>query len=495
MSLNSSNYYGTHKTTSTVNSSSLLSNPTLYSKKFPNRNYSNSLSTSNATSYTMGTASTAHTTGNVSSFSYLPFSYQQSISQRCTLILRKFHQFLQFHLIENFGCDFAATGLCKEPVADKIKSFFQKKQSTNDMAPYDTYVLYYCGPTSTRTDNLSFIDGNELSIEEIVDYWKEINCSKQSKTAKTDSINETTDNENSNNDESSNDMRAERTETIIPSATNKARLIIIIDSENTAKALDYVKSKLVESNVYVALQTAKYNFNNNNNNNNNNPTAEVPTSTDIKEKTEAHANDKASSKTTSVVDPYLNIGKFTLDWLKSNNCNFYNPVDAIDDVNYSDHYYYTNKNEFDEEREHLHIEEDDEDEGDDSDELDMDLKEAEKQTINRRRMDAPVNNNSADSTKADNSIYYEAKCAFSRYWIDFSFDGYEKIIEQDFNQFWRLYYPYGVCKPLLKLINCRLFYLKLNFFKRILFYLRRFKNRIMPIHEFDTGHGFKLFAS
>jgi hypothetical protein len=43
---------------------------------------------------------------------------------------------------------------------------------------------------------------------------------------------------------------------------NNSRLIIILDAENTAKSLQYVKSKLRESNVYVALQTVKYNFNN-----------------------------------------------------------------------------------------------------------------------------------------------------------------------------------------------------------------------------------------
>lgn len=161
-----------------TNTSSLLSNQALYKKNPSNRGNINSLSQN--TNFTMGTMTTMGTMGTeTTSLMFLPFNYQQAISQRCTLILRKIQQFLEFHLIENFGCDFAATGLEKEPFNQKLKSFFQKRQTTDEA--YDTYLLYYCGPTSPSTDNLSFIDGNEMSIEEIVSCWKEINCQKKVK--------------------------------------------------------------------------------------------------------------------------------------------------------------------------------------------------------------------------------------------------------------------------------------------------------------------------
>jgi hypothetical protein len=107
-----------------------------------------------------------------------------------------------------------------------------------------------------------------------------------------------------------------------------------------------------------------------------------------------------------------------------------------------------------------------------------------------------TNNKSKKSNKhVSSSVFYEAKCAFSRHWIDFKFEDNEKTLINDFNQFWSLYYPSAVCKPLLKLINCKIFYLRFEHVKRVIFWLRHLKNKLIPIHEYDTGHGFKLFSS
>lgn len=481
-----------------TNCSSLLSNPTLYpGKQIPYRTNINSLSTANTSYLTMGTTTTNATghINNPAAFSFLPFNYQQAISQRCTLILRKIQNFLQYHLIENFGCDFAATGLVKEPYVEKIKAFFSKRKTTDE--PYDTYLLYYCGPTSAETDNFSFIDGTELSIEEIVTCWKQINCiKKRSKPTNND-----TETSKSADEDTGTDTGCEqRIEADVKNSKiikSNSRLIIVLDSENTAKSLEYIKTKLIESNIYVALQTAKYNYNTNVKRDNGKGGKE---------------NEKAGSDNNQVImgpgspqgivpsqtstDSFANFGKFTLDWLKSNYCNSISSNESLGDIgeiNYSENFYSSyNKHEFDEEREQLHVDEDeDEDDDDDSDEIDIE-RDAERQSINRRKASTLQ---TRKTNNLDNSVFYEAKCAFSRYWIDFSFSGYEKAIARDFDQFWRVYYPYNACKPLLKLINCRVFYLKFNLLKRILFYLRRFKIRIMPIHEYETGHGFKLFSS
>lgn len=190
----------------------------------------------------------------------------------------------------------------------------------------------------------------------------------------------------------------------------------------------------------------------------------------------------------SFFDSYLNIGKFTLDWIKSN-CNSFNMNNCdgneMQTLNNMDNYFLNNQNEFDEAKEDLNEEEDDEDEEDDDDddsvEYELNNRDSENQAIKKK--------------KHSDSFFYEAKCAFSRYWTDYTFDSNDQTLANDFNQFWNMYYPYFICKPMLTLINCRLFYIRFDFVKRILFYLRRLKNRIIPVHEFDTGHGFKLFSS
>ena len=153
-----------------TNYSSLLSNPTLYSGK-SRTNPVNSLSS-------RGTLATATTTVTMATSSrttmlLLPFHYQQAISQRCTLIARKLQQFFKLHLIDTFGSDFAASGLARQPFLDKVGAFFAKRRPTGE--PYDTYLLCYCGPTSAN-EHISLVDGSELSIQEIVSLWKEINC-------------------------------------------------------------------------------------------------------------------------------------------------------------------------------------------------------------------------------------------------------------------------------------------------------------------------------
>ncbi len=106
----------------------------------------------------------------------LPFNLQAAISSRCTFILRQLQHFLYFHQIENFGCDFATTGLLKDKYIYRLSEFFLRRKRSDE--PYDTYLLYYCGPTSQQSDNLSFIDGAELGIDEIVALWKETNLKK-----------------------------------------------------------------------------------------------------------------------------------------------------------------------------------------------------------------------------------------------------------------------------------------------------------------------------
>jgi hypothetical protein len=70
----------------------------------------------------------------------------------------------------------------KDVLESKLAAFFRKRptqnESCNSEKPnyYNTYMLYYCGPTSPLTDSLAFVDGSELSLDEIISLWKQIHC-------------------------------------------------------------------------------------------------------------------------------------------------------------------------------------------------------------------------------------------------------------------------------------------------------------------------------
>lgn len=119
---------------------------------------------------------------------------------------------------------------------------------------------------------------------------------------------------------------------------------------------------------------------------------------------------------------------------------------------------------------------------------------------------APTDSNAASSSSSGGSFFYEAKCAFSHYWLDFTFESAGTNSDSataatttttaaDFTQFWNLYYPCMVCKPLLAMINCRMFYVKFEGLRKFVLWTKRLKARLVPVHEFETGHGFKLFSS
>ncbi len=148
----------------------------LFFKQSSTNPFISSLSKKSSTTNSSGTYTTTATSNTTGS--YLPFNYQQALAQRCTYILNKMQTFLQFHLIENYGCDFASNGLTREVLENKLRCFFQKKTSIEN-SYYNTYLLYYCGPTSSLTDNLTFMDGNELALEQIIDIWKQVHLNEK----------------------------------------------------------------------------------------------------------------------------------------------------------------------------------------------------------------------------------------------------------------------------------------------------------------------------
>lgn len=215
----------------------------------------------------------------------------------------------------------------EDVLESKLAAFFRKRPSATDSNSnpyYNTYLLYYCGPTSPLTDSLAFVDGSELSLDEIISLWKSIHCPQSN-----ESISKVTSPQctGGNQPQTSSDEETVVSEApkIATAPNTKSRLIIILDAENTSKSLEYVRNKCREANVYVALQTAKYNYLG---------AAKTGKSTMSKQGVENRLLSKRGSKkfmsgppgspqtftgtSQSFFDSYLNMGKFTLDWIKSN---------------------------------------------------------------------------------------------------------------------------------------------------------------------------------
>ena len=491
---------------------------------------SNQTSSSSGTNTTSGVSSTntAMSGGGSSAAGTLPFNYQQALTQRCNFILNKIQLFLNYHLIENFGCDFASNGLHKASLEAKIKAFFKKKTASNDAhSPYyNTYLLYYCGPTSPLTDNLAFIDGNELSIEEICNYWREIHCDMLANPVEVKVV-------------ATGEVitpppplpGADQTSSNAAASSNNSRLIILLDAENTSKSIDYVKSKLLASNTYIALQTVKYNFNSSMAKKNignrkqivrdNAENKLIVSGTKKRTKTLGLVSGPPGSPQTlnpTFYDTYLNIGKFTLDWIRSNAnailvgvenegnlaaANFENvQLNAYryDDLNEDEDEEMEEDSDLNSENDNSSMEQQAH-ENDVGFELNSGIsnkmnghKDYAEKATGKTSLEVVNENQRRPNTLG--SFFYETKFVFSKYWIDYTFDSVNQSqLSNDLVQFWNLYYPYMIFRPLLQLINCRVFYLKFEFLRKGLFYMRRFKNKIITIQEYDTGHGFKLFSS
>jgi hypothetical protein len=116
---------------------------------------------------------------------YQPSFYKHDniLNKRSTYILNKLNKFINSYLIENHGCDYLTPSVGRLVLESKLKTFFSK--TTLEGPKYNTYVLYYCGPTlKTLTNqqqlcNFLLQDGTQLTIDDIINVWKDIHCKPQ----------------------------------------------------------------------------------------------------------------------------------------------------------------------------------------------------------------------------------------------------------------------------------------------------------------------------
>ena len=67
----------------------------------------------------------------------------QDMGIRATTTLNKVSHFFNFHMIDNYGCDYSTSGLAMDYLESKLKAFFDRRMS--DGPKYDTYILYFSG--------------------------------------------------------------------------------------------------------------------------------------------------------------------------------------------------------------------------------------------------------------------------------------------------------------------------------------------------------------
>ncbi|XP_054633497.1 transmembrane protein 168 [Dunckerocampus dactyliophorus] len=108
----------------------------------------------------------------------LPPSQVHQLNMRSTSMLNNIQRFFSHHLIETFGCDYSTSGVTLEALQAKLKSFMELR--TADGPRHDMYVVFYSGPTY-RSGEWALAGGNTLSLDQIVQWWREKNsnfCSR-----------------------------------------------------------------------------------------------------------------------------------------------------------------------------------------------------------------------------------------------------------------------------------------------------------------------------
>ncbi|XP_029008934.1 transmembrane protein 168 [Betta splendens] len=108
----------------------------------------------------------------------LPPDEVQEVNRRSTGLLSNVQRFFAQHLIEPFGCDYSTSGVTLDALQTKIKSFFELR--TADGPRHDTYIIFYSGHTH-GTGDWALTGGDTLSLDQIVDWWREKNgafCSR-----------------------------------------------------------------------------------------------------------------------------------------------------------------------------------------------------------------------------------------------------------------------------------------------------------------------------
>jgi len=109
--------------------------------------------------------------GGGGGISMLPPNYIPASGIRSTEALNQMVQFFSRHLIVQFGADWSMQGLEKAELSKKLRLFFA--QTTVEGPRYDTYLLFYCGPTTASGGEWALTDNQTLSLDDLLELWQD----------------------------------------------------------------------------------------------------------------------------------------------------------------------------------------------------------------------------------------------------------------------------------------------------------------------------------
>ena len=135
----------------------------------------------------------------------LPEEEYQRTNRIAVELVGLLSRFFSEHIVHNFGTELCTSGLTTQSLESKLESFFNQRVLPG--LPYDTFVLYYSGPVHDNGD-WALLENNAFSLRQLLSIWEKLN----SKTG--------------------------------------ARLILILDTENSYKWLPEIK----ESKIFVGAQ-------------------------------------------------------------------------------------------------------------------------------------------------------------------------------------------------------------------------------------------------
>lgn len=92
----------------------------------------------------------------------------QDMGTRATTTLNKVSHFFNFHMIDNYGCDYCTSGLAMDYLKSKLIAFFDRRMS--DGPKYDTYILYFSGDVYENGE-WALSDNRGLKLETLLEWW------------------------------------------------------------------------------------------------------------------------------------------------------------------------------------------------------------------------------------------------------------------------------------------------------------------------------------
>ena len=77
------------------------------------------------------------------------------------------------------GADWSMHGVSHKEAVDKLRDFFA--QSTHEGPRFDTYILYYSGPTLPDSGDWALTNGGSLALSDLTQLWRDANVSDSSR--------------------------------------------------------------------------------------------------------------------------------------------------------------------------------------------------------------------------------------------------------------------------------------------------------------------------